>query len=243
MIDFESYEFITNAVLNKEYDKALKMLEPFRYSIFNYIIKFPNIYPTSQVLKKLNFLLKSGGEDSCTFIQNVYCKKEFEEIKSDIDYCILVLMDRYKDTGRHFLVYLCASFPYEYVRLIHYSLKDILNNENQKYTIDITDSHLQDYKANIEENFVDSGIFDGYVDIDNNLNEFWYLNDIDELSTFSKLNNEERQILFLYYIREISDSIIAHMLSRHVNTINKKKLCSIKRISKNNIVARTRRVI
>lgn len=237
------YKEITCLVNKKEFEKVLEILKPFKYSVFNYIKDFPKSKFESKIAINLENLLKKGSANSIYRIEHGYCSKEYEEIISDINYCLLLLMNRYKEKDRHFLSYLCTCFPYEYMRLIYSEISDSLMNFSFRRSIDL--KTIIDIKSDIENSIVNTGIIDEYASEDNYLNEFWYIYDIDEESLFYSFDKNTRKILYLYYNNSLPDIIIKDIIDCHINTVNKKRLNVINQLSNklNMMYIRNRRVL
>lgn len=237
---FKRYKKIDYLLQQKEYDKVIKKLTPFIESNIAYINSC--LSRPSNVTKKMDTFLKRCGKNSVYCIKEFYCRKNRSEIKSDIIYCIFILMTRYKFQNRHFIAYLLNSFYYEYSRYIFRQLKEITDHDGFKAYYDNIDSNLYDYRDSMDYKLDEICGYESF----NSLTFKWINESFDskEDSLFAFLNKEEKEIILLYFQEKLSDDEISEIMNYHRNSVNQKKLRAIKKIEQefNIKYSRTRRI-
>lgn len=154
-------------------------------------------------------------------IADAYRLEEPMDIKQDLNYVFIKLINNYEPKGSLFVSYINYSFPYEFGRIV----KNRINGPtiNNAITIGSYDNYI-DKKVFIEP--PDDGIDEfGY------LTEKWPALEPD-MNVFNVLTAEERELLMLYYQDLFNDKQLSDLMNVHINTVNQKRRHAVAKLEK-----------
>ena len=211
--EFDREMHARNLIVARDYESLIEMYLPFLRAHVAYIKSKLKI--CSEPTKDLDDFLKGCGKESYFCVRKYYCRRDSDEVWSDVYTCFIVLADRYEDQGFCFSAYLKNAFYFEFGRTIFKYLKNPIVHTGLGSTMN-TVKETVPYENTIEENF---DKICGYETSNGHLTKLW-CNDNHEDSLFHSLSNKERLLILYYYQHNLRDKDIVDIMERHINTIN-----------------------
>lgn len=149
------------------------------------------------------------------FIRTTYGQLNDDDIMTDLQFILLTLAKRYKQSGRTFCVYVSSVFKFELARHIKKFIKDPINlpYKNMEFLDTIKSEHNEDP---IEMSYEDT-----YNENDLGLPNLQWMHGNDCSEEFECLSNMERMVLVKYYLEGWHDKMIADRVGVSVSTLNK----------------------
>lgn len=175
--------------------------------------------------KKTTAEYKNAIYTAFRFVSSTYGKLSEEDILSDLYMCFLILMKRYRQTGKNFCAYVANCFHYEVSRHIK---KQIAN----PLTIDYKNCKYEDIINGNEDNGMNLIHEDNYYESITGLPDYTWINGETCSEIFSDLTPFQRKILITYYLRDCNDRQISELNGTNIGTINSKRRDAINKLCK-----------
>lgn len=144
------------------------------------------------------------------FVVETYGIESEEDMLSDLQMCLLILCNRYKQVGKNFCAYVYNTYRYEVARHIKKYFKSPLNIKYKHISYDDPRSFNPEYD-------------DIHHEDELGLPDFTWVNGTSCSNIFSSLSNIQRKILIKYYLEDWNDRQIADYTGLHINTVNMKR--------------------
>lgn len=184
--------------------------------------------------KKSSSEFKARIYHSFNFITTTYGVLPEEDILEDLYLCFLILMKRYKQTGKNFCAYVANCYHYEISRYIKKQISNplIVNYKNYKYEDIVNGNNDSELDIIHEDNYYES--MTGLPD------HTWIAGDTCS-EIFCDLSQWQRKILIKYYLEDYNDRQISEMFGVNIGNINSKrrnainKLCSLRSVNKSKL--------
>lgn len=171
--------------------------------------------------KKISSDFKAKIYQKFNFIVSTYGSLSEEDILEDLYMCFLILMKRYKQTGKNFCAYVANTYYYEVSRHIKKQISNplVVNYKNYAYedTINGEDSH-ECYE-------------DNYYELSTGLPDYTWINGDTCSEVFMGLTSLQRKILIEYYLEDYNDKQISKHTATNIGTTNSKRRDAVYKLS------------
>lgn len=184
--------------------------------------------------KKTSSDFKAKIYNAFNFVSATYGTSLEEDILADLYLCFLILMKRYKQTGKNFCAYVANCYHYEISRYIKKQISNplVVNYKNYKYE-DIVNGNNDHELDFIHE--------DNYYESMTGLPDYTWINGDTCSDIFCDFSPCQRKILIKYYLEDYNDRQISEMFGTNVGNINSKRrsaineLCMLRCVDKSNL--------
>lgn len=167
----------------------------------------------TSIKKKSSSETKAKIYEAFNFVSVTYGSLTEEEILSDLYICFLVLMKRYKQTGKNFCAYVANVFHYEVSRHIKKYTSNPLSVNYKTCAYEDT-TNGEEPETSYEDTYYES--FVGLPDIT-------WINGETCDPIFDELSTLQRKILVEYYLEDYNDGQIGEHTATNIGTINGKR--------------------
>ena len=175
---------------------------------------------TSSKKKKSSSETKAKIYEAFNFVAVTYGSLTEEDILSDLYMCFLILMKRYKQTGRNFCAYVANVYHYEVSRHIKKQTSNPLAINYKNYA----------YEDSINSDSIDNSYEDSYYELATGLPDYTWVNGETCSELFEDLSDLQRKILIEYYLEDYNDGQIGIHTATNIGTINSKRRKALKEV-------------
>lgn len=171
--------------------------------------------------KKVNSEYRARIYEAFNFIVMTYGSLNEEDILADLYMCFLILMKRYKQTGKNFCAYVANSYHYEVSRHIKKQTSNplVVGYRNCVYEDTINgDTEMASYE-------------DSYYELATGIPDFTWIKGDTCSDLFNDLTPLQRKMLIEYYLEDYNDNQISLHTATNIGTVNSKRRCAISTLS------------